>query len=85
MEQLSQVARRVTALVPLSLFDTTVLDAILARLVAIDLPALTERDLHEMTGLVEAGWMDEPEAIAAAGRILRANALELFPACRRAG
>ena len=50
------VARQMTALVPLSLFDTTVLDAILARLVAIDLPDLAEHDLHAMTGLVEADF-----------------------------
>jgi hypothetical protein len=49
-----QVARQVAALVPLSLFDTTVLDAILARLVAIDLPSLAERDLLVLTDLVEA-------------------------------
>lgn len=48
------VARQATALVPLSLFDTTVLDAILARLVAIDLHTLAERDLHSVTELVEA-------------------------------
>ena len=51
-----EVARQVTVLVPLSLFDTTVLDAILARLVAVDLPALAERDLHVLTGLVEADF-----------------------------
>lgn len=51
-----EVARQVTALVPLSLFDTTVLDAILARLVAIDLPRLGERDLQVLTGLVEADF-----------------------------
>jgi hypothetical protein len=38
-----------------------------------------------LTGLVEDGWMNEAEAIAAAGRILRTNALELFPACCRTG
>ena len=51
-----EVARQVTALVPLSLFDTTVLDAILARLVAAELPTLTEHDLHLLTGLVEADF-----------------------------
>lgn len=49
-----EVARQLAALVPLSLFDTTVLDATLARLVAVDLPTLAERDLHAVTGLVEA-------------------------------
>ena len=49
-----EVARQATALVPLSLFDTTVLDAILARLVAIDLHTLAEGDLHAVTGLVDA-------------------------------
>lgn len=51
-----KVARQVTALVPLSLFDTTVLDATLARLVAVDLPTLAERDLHVLIGLVEADF-----------------------------
>jgi uncharacterized protein len=36
-----------------------------------------------LTGLVEDGWLNEPEAIAAAERILRTNALELFPRCQR--
>jgi uncharacterized protein len=31
-----------------------------------------------LTGLVEDGWLNEPEAIMAAERILRTNALELF-------
>ncbi len=37
-----------------------------------------------LTRLVEDGWMDRTEAIAAGERILRGNALELFPRAARA-
>jgi hypothetical protein len=36
-----------------------------------------------LTALVEDGWMSEPEAIAAGERVLRGNALELFPRLHR--
>lgn len=51
-----EIARQVKALVPLALFDTTGLDAILARLVAVDLRALTEPDLRAVVELVTANF-----------------------------
>jgi len=51
-----EVARQVKALVPFALSDTTGLDGILARLVALDLRALTERDLRVVVDLVTADF-----------------------------
>ena len=36
-----------------------------------------------LTALVDDAWLSEPEAIAAGGRVLRENALELFPRLRQ--
>jgi hypothetical protein len=47
------IARQVAALVPLALYDATLLDALSARLVAIDLAGLANRDLNELIDVVE--------------------------------
>jgi hypothetical protein len=47
------VARQVTALIPLALFDATLLDALLARLVALDVGELSDQDLSTLNDVVE--------------------------------
>jgi hypothetical protein len=47
------VARQVTALIPLALFDATLLDVLLARLVALDLGELADQELRTLNQVVE--------------------------------
>ncbi|MBG0564866.1 hypothetical protein [Actinoplanes aureus] len=51
-----RVAARVGSLVPGALFDATGLDALLARLAAAALPALTDAQVRDLAALVEAGF-----------------------------
>jgi hypothetical protein len=51
-----EVAGQAKALIPLALFDTTGLDAILAQLVAVDLRALAEHDFRALVELVAANF-----------------------------
>jgi hypothetical protein len=50
------VAGQLKTLVPLALFDTTILDAILARLMSVELRTLSDRDLGEVVELVTADF-----------------------------